>query len=115
MADEEKKLVKDFPIRGIGASAGGDEFTQVRGTMCTQEECGGWGKNLSNKPYMLADRGTNMGVKSEKLGVAEAMAVKDAGLCIHGELPGRCPHRKPGEATCRVTAKADGGGNLLGF
>ena len=101
MADDEAQLARDFPMRGIGASAGGDEFTKVRGTMGYLDEFGGWGKNLSHKPYELSDGRTKMQSKSEAASIAEALAIKEAHLCIHGELPHQCPHAPQGQL-CRV-------------
>lgn len=103
MSDDESKLRRDFKIRGIAAS----EFDTVRGTMCTKDEFGGWGADLSGKPYQLNDGRGVIGSRSEKMSYAEALAVKDNELCIHGNKTTECPYRQQGQATCRV-AVTDG-------
>ena len=104
MPIDEKDLVKDFPMRGIASSAKNDEFGIVRGTMCEPDEFGGWGKNLSKKPYRLDDGRGAMESKSEVLSYAEATAVKENHLCLHGYVNTTCPHRRSGETVCRVKA-----------
>jgi hypothetical protein len=103
MADEESKLLRDFKIRGIAAS----EFDTVRGTMCTKDEFGGWGSDLSAKPYQLNDGRGVIGSRSERMSYAEALAVRDSQLCIHGNPTDNCQFKQPGQATCRV-AVTDG-------
>lgn len=100
---DEKKLLKDFQIKGIAAS----EFDTVRGTMCTRDEFGGWGNTLTNRPYELNDGRGSMGSRSERMSFAEALAVKDNGLCIHGNDPRKCPYRPDNYPVCRV-ATVDG-------
>jgi hypothetical protein len=106
MARAEEELQKQFTIRGIAASGSSDEFAQVRGTMCTKDEFGGWGSDLSKKPYVLADKSSNIGSLSEAASFVEASVVKEQGLCIHGNVPERCEYKQPRQARCMVRAVA---------
>lgn len=98
MADDESKLTRDFSIKGIAAS----EFDSVRGTMCTKDEFGGWGKNLSTRPYTLDDGRGPIGSKAEAASYVEATVIRDQHLCVHGYVNTACPFRRPNEIVCRV-------------
>lgn len=99
--------LRDFSIKGIAAS----EFDTVRGTMSTKDEFGGWGGDLSEKPYTLSDKNGEIHAVSERVAYIEATVVRDKKICMHGYEHDRCPYLRPGQKSC--IGKIESSANLV--